>query len=94
MHALTPKEVIVEGSEACAIMEDLCAQFRSEAAEGCIPFSVVFVPGLVQGGGVEQAEVAGLGVVAAGVAVVCSHLRSGPPPWRSSPRTRLPQSQR
>ena len=55
MHALPPKEVIVEGSESetCAITEDLRAQFRSGAAEGCIPFSVVFVPDLAQGGCVE-----------------------------------------
>lgn len=47
------KEVIAEGSETCAIMEDLCSQFRSEAAEGCTPFSVVFAPDLVQGCSVE-----------------------------------------
>ena len=46
-----------------------CPQFHSEAAQGCIHFSVVFVPDLVQGCGVEEAGVADQVIVAAGTEV-------------------------
>ena len=45
----SPKEVIPEASEALAITGNLCRgpPFSLEAAQDCIPFSVVFVPDLV-----------------------------------------------
>ena len=56
---LAPKEMIAKAREAHVVTANLCAacvgicRFHPEETRGCIPFSVVFVPNLVQGYGVQ-----------------------------------------
>lgn len=56
-----------------------CLQFHSEATQDCIPFSVVFVPDLVQICAVELARAESQGVVAQEIRWLYGNLKFGLP---------------
>lgn len=70
-----PKEVSAEASEAHVVTANMCCLRRCPwfclaASQGYAPFSIVFVPDLMLGHGVECASVGGQHAVAAGIKVV------------------------
>ena len=76
-------------------MHDLwrCPWLPSGAAWACIPSPVVFLPDLVQGCSVENAEARVRTLWLQGVSWLCFYRRSGLSLWHSSSRPCLPQIQ-